>query len=42
MVKWWIPPLETGETVVTLHPRAFSAATAAHNNETQSNIAYAA
>ena len=43
-VKWWIPPLETGETVdhFCIRARVFSISDVnPHNNEVQSNIAYA-
>ena len=45
MVKWWIPPLETGETVdhFCLRARVFSISDVnSFNNEVQSNIAYTA
>jgi Zn-dependent metalloprotease len=44
MVKWWIPPIESGETVnhYCIRARAFSITdTDTYNNEVQSNIAYA-
>jgi Zn-dependent metalloprotease len=43
MVKWWIPPLEAGETVdhFCIRARAFSVNDVnVHNNEVQSNIAF--
>ena len=45
MVKWWIPPIESGETVdhYCIRARTFSISDAnTHNNEVQSNIAYVA
>ncbi len=45
MVKWWIPPIETGEIVnhYCIRARAFSITdTDSYNNEVQSNVAYAA
>lgn len=44
-VKWWIPPLEVGETVdhFCLRARVFSISDVnPHNSEVQSNIAYTA
>ncbi len=44
-IKWWIPPLEVGETVdhFCTRARVFSISDVnAHNNEVQSNVAYAA
>jgi Zn-dependent metalloprotease len=43
MVKWWIPPLEPGETVdhFCMRARVFSISDVdAFNNEVQSNVAY--
>jgi len=43
MVKWWIPPIETGETVdhYCIRARTFSISDSnTYNNEVQSNIAY--
>jgi Zn-dependent metalloprotease len=45
LVKWWIPPIETGETVdhYCIRARVFSVNdTNTYNNEVQSNVAYVA